>query len=81
MRYKTPSLEEPPSILMTCASADERLLRRFNGLLFDKGDCTPFSSKVCSVGFFAFKSIYLIRLLFVSAMKSLPFPASTSPDG
>lgn len=37
LREKFPSLDEPPSIVMVCVSADDRLLRRFNDLFFDIG--------------------------------------------
>lgn len=72
LRYKLPSLDELPSTLTISASANDRRLSRFNDLDFGVGGWTPFSSKVISSGSSLFRSRYLITLLFVSAMKSLP---------
>lgn len=69
---RLPSLDEPPSIVMVCVSTDDRLLRRFKDFDFAVGGWTPFSSNVRSSASSLFKSRYLIRLLFVSAMKILP---------
>ncbi len=72
LRDRFPSLDEPPSTVTVSVSADDRLLRRLKDLDFDPGGWTPFSSKVRSSASSLFKSRYLITLLFVSAMKSLP---------
>lgn len=72
LRDRFPSLDEPPSTVTVSVSADDRLLRRLKDLDFCTGGWTPFSSKVRSSASSLFKSRYLITLLFVSAMKSLP---------
>lgn len=72
LRDRFPSLDEPPSTVTVTVSADDRLLRRLKDLEFCTGGWTPFSSKVRSSASSLFKSRYLITLLFVSAMKSLP---------
>lgn len=66
-----PSLGATPSILIAVASVGARRLSRTGDLDF-LGGCTPFSSRVRSSGTSLFESMYLIMLLFVSAMKSLP---------
>lgn len=37
LRDKFPSLDETPSTVMICVSADDRLLRRFKDLDLDRG--------------------------------------------
>lgn len=48
------------------------LLRRRGDFDFGVGGWTPLSSRVRSAGTFLFRSKYLIKLLFVSAMSNLP---------
>lgn len=71
LRYRFPTFDEPPLTIMDCVSAEDRLRSRFKDLDFS-GSWTPFSSKVNSSASSLFKSRYLITLLFVSAIKSLP---------
>jgi hypothetical protein len=67
---KFPSSDEMASIVIGTVSAVGRLLRRLKDLDFGLGGWNPLSSKVQSS--LVFKSKYRIRLLFVSAMNSLP---------
>lgn len=67
------SLVEPPSITTVSVSAEVRFLRRLGDLDFGAvGGWTPFSSRVITCVSTLLRSKYLIRLLFVSAMYSLP---------
>lgn len=58
--------------MIVCVSAEFRFLRRIGDLDFGAGGRTPFSSSVTTSASSLFRSKYLIRLLFVSAMNSLP---------
>lgn len=69
---KFPSSDEMASMVIGTVSAVGRLLRRLKDFDFGLGGWTPLSSKVQSWNSLAFKSRYRIRLLFVSAMNSLP---------
>lgn len=72
VRFKLPSLDVVPSTTIVCVSAEDRLLRRLGDLDFGAGGWTPFSSRVRSCASCLLRSRYLIWLLFVSAMNSLP---------
>ena len=60
--------------MTTVSVSDVALLLRRRGdfVDFGVGGWTPFSSRVRSAGTFLFRSKYLIKLLFVSAMSNLP---------